>query len=556
MVITFVGSGGKTSSIYSLASFLHSRGKRVLITTTTHMYYPKEHGVCETDHRLLLSRIEKMLNSQGICIAGTPAVPEDALSSDNAPETSSALPVKITSLPESVYEKACTLADFVLVEGDGSKHLPAKFPAAHEPVIPANTDRLLVVFGMSALNRPLMEVCHRAHLAASFLTENDLTEEEKSTSPVTCNDLLTLSRAQKLIKGGYLEPLKEKYPHIPIQVYCCQKNSFYEYAAAAVLEQNLSASLFPSSWFSPQPHLVLLGAGHVSKALYQTARILDYQVTVIDDRPDFSNSQNFPEAVVYTHSFESLSEIIPKEPGCFYAVLTRGHAWDKLCVSTILKECPDYGYLGMIGSRAKVAATFEALIQEGFSKQQLSSIHAPIGLKIGGQTPAEIAISIAAELVQVRNQTCVSSFSEELQQLEKQENLCGILAVIVDKKGSAPRGCGSMMFLSSGGTATGTVGGGNLENHVLKKMRQMLNSLPFDGQIPYRLLTKVFPDKISTKFPEFQNLFHSQNDFLPVSSVEFKTYDVSSSESAELGMICGGQVQIAFLPVSKEMPLS
>ena len=113
-----------------------------------------------------------------------------------------------------------------------------------------------------------------------------------------------------------------------------------------------------------------------------------------------------------------------------------------------------------------------------------------------------------------------------------------------------------MMFLSSDGTATGTVGGGNLENHVLKKMRQMLNSLPFDGQIPYHLLTKIFPDQISTKFPEFQNLFHSQNDFLPVSSVEFKTYDVSSSESAELGMICGGQVQIAFLPVSKEMPLS
>ncbi len=116
-------------------------------------------------------------------------------------------------------------------------------------------------------------------------------------------------------------------------------------------------------------------------------------------------------------------------------VVTRGHANDRLCAETLLRR--PYLYLGMIGSKGKVAKTFEIMKEEGYSEEQISTIHAPIGLKIGARTPEEIAISIAAEMIAIKNHETESTMSKEL--FETKES--GVLCIITKKSGSFPTRC-------------------------------------------------------------------------------------------------------------------
>ena len=144
-VIAVVGSGGKTTRIHQLTRHFIRQGKRVLVTTTTHMM--AEDGCDLTGN---VDSIRKKIENGGYCMAGLPA--EDG---------------KLGPLPENIYQEACSLADIVLVEADGSKRLPLKYPSAHEPVIPKNATEIHVVTGLFALGKPLKEVCHRVELAVT-----------------------------------------------------------------------------------------------------------------------------------------------------------------------------------------------------------------------------------------------------------------------------------------------------------------------------------------------------------------------------------------------------
>ena len=160
-----------------------------------------------------------------------------------------------------------------------------------------------------------------------------------------------------------------------------------------------------------------------------------------------------------------------------------------------------YRYLGMIGSRKKVAATFENLRIAGFSEEQIRSIFAPIGLAIGAVTPAEIAFSILAQIIQEKNRQHVASADRSL--LEVTES--GVLCVITEKHGSAPRGVGSMMFVGKD-SVLGSIGGGE---------------------------------------PEYRAISHAREN--PGFSV--KELVLNNRASNGLDMICGGSVTVAFIPV-------
>ena len=148
--------------------------------------------------------------------------------------------------------------------------------------------------------------------------------------------------------------------------------------------------------------LILCGGGHVSLELAWMAARLEFEVIVLDDRTEFANETRFPMAAqVLCMPFEEALDQLGSRESDFYAILTRGHAFDKDCLAHVLRG--KYAYAGMIGSRTKVAAVTKALLEEGFSQEMLDGVYAPIGLSIGGQTPAEIAVSIAAQLVQVRS---------------------------------------------------------------------------------------------------------------------------------------------------------
>ncbi len=146
----------------------------------------------------------------------------------------------------------------------------------------------------------------------------------------------------------------------------------------------------------------VFGAGHCGQSLVPVLSMVGFRTVVIDDRADFANSERFPNAgsIRVPDSLEHALEGYPLDEQSYIVIMTRGHLHDRAVLAQALRT--KAGYIGMIGSRTKVATTFRALQEEGFSSEDLARVHAPIGLSIGAETPEEIAVSIAAELIQVR----------------------------------------------------------------------------------------------------------------------------------------------------------
>lgn len=148
-----------------------------------------------------------------------------------------------------------------------------------------------------------------------------------------------------------------------------------------------------------KPRLVIIGGGHVGNALSRLATLLDFRVVVMDTRE--LDRSLFPESVelVRLESYER----IPKEwfdARTCAVVMTPNHMGDREALAQLI-DMP-LAYLGMIGSRRKVEQTFQHLREQGVPEEALARVYAPIGLAIGAETPMEIAVSIAAEIVQVR----------------------------------------------------------------------------------------------------------------------------------------------------------
>lgn len=154
--------------------------------------------------------------------------------------------------------------------------------------------------------------------------------------------------------------------------------------------------------------LILAGGGHVSLATAQMAVLADFEVTVLDDREEFANPSRFPwlapgRTIVTPDFRDCLREGVlgfPVGKNCCVAILTRGHSFDGEVLAQALAT--PAGYVGMIGSRRKRDALYERLEGQGISRAALEKVHCPIGLPLDGDTPAEIAVSIVAELVSVR----------------------------------------------------------------------------------------------------------------------------------------------------------
>ncbi|MFB3854313.1 MAG: XdhC family protein [Vicinamibacterales bacterium] len=147
------------------------------------------------------------------------------------------------------------------------------------------------------------------------------------------------------------------------------------------------------------PRLYIVGAGHVSWHLARFASAAGFRVVVVDDREKFANAERFPDAEVVVDDIAGWLKRESMPRSAFVAVVTRGHRHDMDALRAIGGR--NLRYVGMIGSRAKVAKVLEALSGD-IEAHWLEQIHAPIGLAIGAVTPAEIAVSIVAEMIAVR----------------------------------------------------------------------------------------------------------------------------------------------------------
>lgn len=257
------------------------------------------------------------------------------------------------------------------------------------------------------------------------------------------------------------------------------------------------------------PTMVVCGAGHVSVPVIQIGKNVGFRVLVLEDRPKFADDARRAGAdVVYCDTFEQGMENIPGSADTYFVIVTRGHRYDACCLRAAIGK-PN-AYIGMMGSRKRVALLKSRLMEEGMKEEQLAKLHAPIGLTIGAETPEEIAVSIIAELIQTKNshrrttgydETVMRYLTGEMDvQQEK------VLATIVSRQGSAPREIGTKMLITEEGRTVGTIGGGCMESEVIRQALSLMR-----GQTQCLRMIKA---------------------------------DMTGAEAHESGMVCGGVIEV------------
>lgn len=265
------------------------------------------------------------------------------------------------------------------------------------------------------------------------------------------------------------------------------------------------------------PRLVICGGGHVSAAVTKLGKMLGFYVTVLEDRPKFADYVRSAGAdLVICASFQEGLAQVGGDSDTWFIIVTRGHRYDAECLETIVKK--QNAYVGMMGSKRRVAIVKEQLENKGISRTCLEKVHTPIGLKIKAETPEEIAVSIMAEIIEIKNSREKSGgyskellekiFEEENETKEDQKTMTlkKVLATIVSRKGSAPRSVGTKMLIVEDGSIIGTIGGGCVESEVMQKAILMMRR----------------------GVPEFQ----------------ICKVDMTADAAEEEGMVCGGVVEV------------
>src|SRR6266566_1626720 len=168
----------------------------------------------------------------------------------------------------------------------------------------------------------------------------------------------------------------------------------------------------------PEPRLIIAGAGYVAQALARLATQLDFRIVVVDDRRDLADPHSFGDKVQLTFGDipQTIRELEPDEAS-WIVIVTRGHHLDKDALHAALET--NAAYVGMIGSPSKVKHIFKDLLKEGLTAERLARVHAPIGLDLGAETPDEIALSIAAEMLMLRKKGTGASLKTMHQLLEE-----------------------------------------------------------------------------------------------------------------------------------------
>jgi xanthine dehydrogenase accessory factor len=152
-----------------------------------------------------------------------------------------------------------------------------------------------------------------------------------------------------------------------------------------------------------RPRLFIIGGGHCALALSELASKLDFHITLLDDRNDLNTVEKnrFADEKLIIGSYEDIARFVPEGDDVFVVVMTLGYRFDEIVIRRLFGR--EFRYFGVLGSRAKMKTLLNSLKREGFDSRYLKSIRTPIGLRINSRTPEEIAVSIAAEIISVRN---------------------------------------------------------------------------------------------------------------------------------------------------------
>lgn len=262
-----------------------------------------------------------------------------------------------------------------------------------------------------------------------------------------------------------------------------------------------------------QKKMVIMGGGFVSMPVIRIAKMIGFHVTVLEDRPLFADHAREAGAdhVICNSFTEALNEITG-DLDTYFVIVTRGHRYDMECLESLLLKSS--AYIGMMGSRLRVQKAKEVLREKGYEAEILEKLHAPIGLSISAETPEEIAVSIMAEVIAVKNKNQGNvSFSKEILKALQSEG-GKVLVTIIERKGSAPRAIGTRMLVLEDGRTIGTIGGGCAEADITRQALLMMREGVTVGRIA--------------------------------------GIDMTGREAEDDGMVCGGRIRVFMEPVSDD----
>ena len=282
--------------------------------------------------------------------------------------------------------------------------------------------------------------------------------------------------AQLLLCGGV--PV---WPEHPAACLEAQLPALQQVTASGV--QTFGALRVFAERFGAAPRLVVCGGGHVGASVVRLAKLLGLPVCALEDRPEFAGQLRQAGAdPVLCLPFEEGLAAVSGGAECYFVVVTRAHSCDVQCLTAILQK--PAAYVGMMGSRKRAALVHTQLAELGLPQERIDALHAPIGLSIGAKTAQEIALSILAEIVSVKNsRQQTEGFSPALLAALEQQTAPAVLATIVGRHGSTPREEGSKMLVLPDGSAVGSVGGGIMEYRTQQLARELLEP----GAAPCRL---------------------------------------------------------------------
>jgi len=280
--------------------------------------------------------------------------------------------------------------------------------------------------------------------------------------------------------------------------------------------------------YLPPQELIILGSGHIAVPLAVIGKIMGYQVTVVDNRYNFVSKERYFEADrIVCCDFSDIEKRLNLGSESSVVIVTRGHQYDQECLRRLIKY--PLAYLGMIGSRRKIKLVRQQLIEEGIDSERLNQVHMPIGLDVGAQTPGEVAVSIAAELLRERREGSAFSLKdyspkriagtndcemlssadrEVMQKMLTVDETPAAVAIIVKTRGSTPRKAGARMLVYGDGRMLGTIGGGCGEAEVRLAALSVIN------------------------------------DMIP----RIKKVSLSADTAAAEGMVCGGTMEVFIEP--------
>ncbi|KPU27595.1 xanthine dehydrogenase [Caloranaerobacter sp. TR13] len=171
--------------------------------------------------------------------------------------------------------------------------------------------------------------------------------------------------------------------------------------------------------FKPNYKLLIVGGGHIAFKLYEIGKILGLYTVIFEDREEYCRKDRFPEAdELKLGSIEESLKNYPIDENCYIVIVTRGHKFDEIALKTVIYSKAKY--IGMIGSVNKTKYVFDNLRRQGVSDDILGKVFAPIGLKLGGHTPEEIALSIMSEILLIKNNGVLKHMKELMMKDDKE----------------------------------------------------------------------------------------------------------------------------------------